>query len=416
MSGQLPRTSGEEGRGGGGGAVAATSETRRRPRLLCLLQLPPPVHGGTIMNEHVVESAALAERFVVDVLPLRFASSIDDIGRVSLRKIGKGAAVALRLARALLASRPDAVYYTLAPAGAAFYRDCVYVGIIKTLGVPRIYHMHGSGVARRLDVWWRRALYRWVFRGAGVIHVSRRLEADTAAVADGPVRYVANGLPDVPAPPAPPAGPRSVPRVLFLSTVVEEKGPFVLVQALRQLTAANVAFEATFAGEPGTPGRMPAFREGLARLGAGDRVRYIGPVYGAAKESLYREHDLFVLPSFREACPLVVLEAMRAGLPVIATSVGAVPEMVEDGRSGCLVAAGDAEALAARIGALLGDEATRRRMGARGRELYLERYTLERFEGELAAALESFMPDGAGARRPVRAARERPLTPSVREG
>jgi glycosyltransferase involved in cell wall biosynthesis len=85
--------------------------------------------------------------------------------------------------------------------------------------------------------------------------------------------------------------------------------------------------------------------------------------------------DLFVLPSFTEGLPNVVLESFAAGVPVVATSVGGTPEVVEDGASGYLVPSGDPTALAERMLQALADEDRLRDMGLHGRQAVVERFT-----------------------------------------
>jgi glycosyltransferase involved in cell wall biosynthesis len=360
----------------------------RKPRLLCVMQLPPPVHGASVMNQHVASSAVLADHFDVRVIPLHFATSIADLNQLSARKLGRALSIAIRLTSALVRERPDIIYFTLSPVGSAFYRDCVYVGIMKLFGVPHVFHLHGKGISMQVEHRWRRALYSWVFRDAGVIHLSRLVAFDTSTVSDPDrVCYVPNGAPDHfgTASKSPRNGP---PRVLYLSTMIMSKGPLVLVDALGILSARGVSFEATFAGPQYSDGCIAAFDEAVARLGLTGHVRYVGPVYGEAKDELLRSHDVFAFPTYYETFPLVILEAMQYCLPVVTTPEGAIPEIVEDGETGFLVPPRDAIALADRLQELLVDEALRREMGLRARRRYLDRYTIERFEHELVRALE----------------------------
>jgi glycosyltransferase involved in cell wall biosynthesis len=96
---------------------------------------------------------------------------------------------------------------------------------------------------------------------------------------------------------------------------------------------------------------------------------------------------LFVLPSFTEGLPNVVLEASSAGVAVVATAVGGTPEVVADGETGLLVRAGDPAMLAARILELLADEPRRKRMGEAGRRFVKEHFT---FEAQAEAYVELF--------------------------
>jgi len=116
----------------------------------------------------------------------------------------------------------------------------------------------------------------------------------------------------------------------------------------------------------GIPDQLAPERSTLERevqlLGMGGKVRFLGWVEGLAP--VLARWDVFVLPLLEEGAGLAALEAMAAGLPVIATAVGGIPEIVEDGRTGWLVPPGDPGALGERIHSLLRKPDTRRAMGA----------------------------------------------------
>jgi glycosyltransferase involved in cell wall biosynthesis len=361
-----------------------------KPRLVCLLQLPPPVHGTTVINAQVAASKRIAERFDVDVVPLRFADTIDDVARPSLRKLGRAITAAVTLGRTLARSRASAVYFTPAGAGGAFYRDLVFVAIMRAFGVPRIYHLHGKGIAQQLVPRWRRALYRWSFDDAYVIQLSPLLAADVAGlVPDDHLAFVPNGIADE-APVRAPERSTATPRVLFLSSLAEAKGPLVLLDALGLLARRGVAFEATFAGAPERE-CLRVFTERLNELRLGDRVRYIGPVYGADKHAVFDDHDVFAFPTCHEAFGLVLLEAMQHRLPVVATREGAIPDIVIDGETGVLVPTRDAAALADGLERLISNPELRRDMGLRGRARFEAAFTASRFETTLAETLDQLV-------------------------
>jgi glycosyltransferase involved in cell wall biosynthesis len=95
--------------------------------------------------------------------------------------------------------------------------------------------------------------------------------------------------------------------------------------------------------------------------------------------ALLASADVFVLSSLSEGMPISILEAMAAGLPVVATAVGGVPELVVDGETGLLVPPGNAEALEAAVRKVVEDGALRRRMGVAGRRRALDRFDLPAF-------------------------------------
>jgi glycosyltransferase involved in cell wall biosynthesis len=123
----------------------------------------------------------------------------------------------------------------------------------------------------------------------------------------------------------------------------------------------------------------PELESRHAELALDGRVR-LGGERGDVPELLARA-DVVVLSSRSEGLPVSVIEAMAAGLPVVASSVGGLPELVADGETGILVPAGDAVALADALARLLDDPELRRSYGAAARRRALERFDLARFRG-----------------------------------
>jgi glycosyltransferase involved in cell wall biosynthesis len=114
--------------------------------------------------------------------------------------------------------------------------------------------------------------------------------------------------------------------------------------------------------------------EAIAELGLSSRVELLGERHDIPQ--ILGALDVFCLPSSTEGMPMTILEAMAARLPVVATRVGGVPDIVRNDETGLLVGAGDSGALAAALIALAGDAALRRKMGEAGRKLLEDRYSL----------------------------------------
>ena len=119
------------------------------------------------------------------------------------------------------------------------------------------------------------------------------------------------------------------------------------------------------------------------------RTIFLGTLAGDEKASRLRASDIFCYPTHFEAesFGLAVVEAMQFSLPVVATSWRGLPSVVNDGESGILVPARDPSSLASALEVLLKDADLRHRMGRRGRELYLERFTEERYRRNVEAVL-----------------------------
>jgi len=147
---------------------------------------------------------------------------------------------------------------------------------------------------------------------------------------------------------------------LYVGGLVPRKCPDIVLEAAAEVDDVPIVFV----------GDGP-MRSRLARrakeLGVADRVALLGSVPSTELGEIYREADVLVLPTISDAFPLVALEAMACGTPVIASRVSGVPEMVEDWQTGFLVKPGDVGQLAMGIRFLTGDPALRNRMGANGR-------------------------------------------------
>jgi glycosyltransferase involved in cell wall biosynthesis len=273
----------------------------------------------------------------------------------------------------------------------AYYRDILFVAVLKLLGVPIIFHLHGRGVKEAARRGWRRRLYRWTFSGATVVHLSERLYEDIEEfVPRDRCHVLPNGILDWGQGRALEPGARSEgpARLLYLSNMRESKGALVALEALGILRDRGVPFEATFVGAAADRGCLTRFEAMVAESALGDAVRYVGPKYGEEKMRVMADADIFVFPSFQECLPLVILEAMSAGLPVVATAQGGVPDLVDEGRTGYLVPVGDAKAVADRLETLIRQPALRATMGEEGRRRFVERFTLDRFDAGIWSIFE----------------------------
>jgi glycosyltransferase involved in cell wall biosynthesis len=168
----------------------------------------------------------------------------------------------------------------------------------------------------------------------------------------------------VPAPPDPAARSPQPARLLAVGRLVAVKGHGVLVEAVARLVRDGLEVVATMVGE----GPRRAGLEALARdFGVAERIRFTGAVGQDDIRRFYAEADVFCLPSFAEGLPAVLLEAMASGVPVVASRITGIPELVEDGVSGILVPPGRADRLADAVRDLLADRARRERIAAAAR-------------------------------------------------
>ena len=172
---------------------------------------------------------------------------------------------------------------------------------------------------------------------------------------------------------------------LLLGHVGREKGVMDVIEAVYWLRGQEpaVEFQAHFVGEESNAQEAIAAHELVRERRLEPWIQFHPPAYGDDKLCWFARADVFLLPSYSEGMPMTIIEAMGAALPVIATRVGAIPEMVVDGETGVLIEAGSPEQLARAISTLAADRGMRRRMGAAGRRIALERYQIQATVNEL---------------------------------
>jgi len=179
-------------------------------------------------------------------------------------------------------------------------------------------------------------------------------------------------------------------RLVCVGRLSEQKGQLLLIEAVHRLATSGVELELVLAGDGDMRGAIEAE---VARRGLERQVRITGWIASAAVRDEVLAARALVLASFAEGLPVVVMEAMALARAVVATSVAGVPELVVDGDTGWLVAAGDVDALATAMRACLECPAERLAdMGRRGRARVMERHDVDRSAALLAASFAASAP------------------------
>jgi glycosyltransferase involved in cell wall biosynthesis len=262
---------------------------------------------------------------------------------------------------------PDVVQFNLSTGGSCQW---AILAAATVPGVPMVVLEHSpmgvwSEFSRRLKRRTSRRLAAHVTVGE---RTARTIESDNGLV-PGSIRTIHHGVPDVDH--APVERP-DAPTVLCVSRHDPVKGIDVLLDAF-----ARVA-EPTRLVVIGDGTETASLEAQLRRLGLEQRVELRPGMWGEVRAAdVMWAFDALVLPSRLEGFPVTVVEAMLAAIPVVATRVGSVDESVLDGETGWIVPPEDPAALAGAIEAVVADPERARRMGARGREVALERFTLE---------------------------------------
>jgi glycosyltransferase involved in cell wall biosynthesis len=240
----------------------------------------------------------------------------------------------------------------------AYWRDLAYLFVSKALGARVVYQVHGGELPRKFFA--RRPLLtkflRWTLGVPDLVVVLAQIELrayrefvprqDVVALPNGIDCRPFSAVPTVRSDPGHPL------QIVYVGRIAREKGLYETLQGMRLAHELGVDARLVIGG---SGDEEPRLRRYAQALGIAPRVVFVGPVFGNDKVKLLSGADVMVLPSYSEGLPYALLESMAAGVPVIATPVGAIPDVVSHDIHGFLVPPRDGKAIAEAIAILSGD-------------------------------------------------------------
>ena len=346
------------------------------PLRVCLVAPLPPPCGGiaqwTLLVSHHAAARADVELRIVDI-STRWRAGHD----LALWKRALGGGLQLVRDSARLGGqlrtrpRPDAVHLTTS-GQLGVVRDLAVMHVARRSRVPVIYHVRFGRVpqlAGGTSLEWK-LLARAMRMAHTVVAIDVPTErALRTHLPEVHVVRVTNCL-DLGSLPAPAGCAGAGQTVMFLGNVIPSKGVEELVQAWAELRPDRARL--LIVGEAST-----GYRQQLLRKYQPAGVEFIGERPHAEAMELMSRADVFTLPSYTEGFPNVIAEAMALGRPIVATVVGAIPEMLADG-CGVLIQPRDAAGLRVALSQVLADADLRERLGARARERAMGEYSIDR--------------------------------------
>ena len=342
-------------------------------------------HRGAVSGVSTHLNFLLASRLAEEFSLVHF--QVGSEGRTE-RRIGRLARLVVSpfsLATAILVRGAAIVHLNTSLNTRAYWRDLAYMIVAKICGARVLYQVHGGALpqeffrgSRALSAFLRETLqladvivvlaqreavaYRKFVRGQQVLALPHGIDCSPYAVCVHPRSDAAAPL-----------------RLVYIGRLAREKGLFETLLAMKIAHAHGTRARLVIAGSGPEEARL---RQLAGELGLARHVSFIGPVFGEHKTRLLGEADVLVLASYSEGLPYAVLEAMAAGAPVIATRVGAIPEVVLEGVHGLFVPPRDPEGIARAISSFASDRDLLARMSAACRMRIAGAYSMERLSGQ----------------------------------
>jgi glycosyltransferase involved in cell wall biosynthesis len=362
-------------------------------RLIVVAPTPPPVFGHSVLTLSVLASLRRLGLLAAHV-DTRDDRSLDNLNRLDFENVRLGLLAAWRLL-GQIRRHPDAgVYVQISQARLGFLRDGLWIWIAAAARRPVYVHLLGGRFHEFHDEsgpLMRRFIRATVRRARSCWVLTPSLRSCFDGIADPERVDVFGGTAEDPFAGRPanvrPAGDGL--RLLFLSNLREGKGHDVLLAALSRLGADAAGWQVRLVGEADSAvaRRIDSWVRSRPESSLG--IELVGPRTGSAKADELAWADVFVFPtSYRnEGQPIVVLEAMAAGLAIVSTRHRGIPDMVRDGEEAMLAEPGDVKGFADALATLAADPDLRERLGRAARRRYEERFVPERMDDQLAPLL-----------------------------
>lgn len=354
--------------------------------------VPPPIHGQSIATQALFDADLSPVKKIL--IPIRSSKTLKSVGKFSISKASGLILLIFRTWAAWLRQQPSVLYYT-AGSGAwiPFTRDVVFLSLCRPLFKRTLIHYHSGNLQEFVEGSKLRSLLGRLAYGRGAWTLRLGPGCPAPSYPENRVFDLPNGLD------APPAmasrSPSEEFRILFLGNLFKEKGVLDLIDAVGKmaLTYPSKIRLSLIGNWPNDDGKQE-IESKIATLPPNVHCPAPHPAYGQEKWQLLANHDVFAFPSYysSENLPLVVIEAMAASLPVVATDWRGVRSLVSHGETGLLVPVQNVDVLASAILTLAQSPSLRKSLAEGARRAYEETYTLvhhiEAFRRILLSATE----------------------------
>ncbi|MEA1955092.1 MAG: glycosyltransferase family 4 protein [Campylobacterota bacterium] len=359
-----------------------------KPKLLCVLHRSPPAHGAAKVGDFIASSEKLKNKYDCKFITIKSSDSIEDIGKISFRKIYLVIELYLQVLWALISFRPNKIYFTSSMRSIALYRDIListlwkFYALFKSVDI--YYHYHTKGINEYISSSKKNFILTSFFiKNVNLILLSPLLRNDFQKLDSyKSIVFLPNGVEDS-------LKDKDVNdyienkyenlkhiNIFYLAHMMKDKG-YDKVLNLAKLNK-NGNFHFHFAGSWKSEEDKEFFFSFIKKYDL-KNITFHGFVFGKEKDKLFEQAHIFIYPTKNDAFPLTLLEALSYAIPIITTNQGSIPYMIDE-KSGIVL--NDIDKLSnALIEAK--DMLLNMKTSKYCRQRYEENFSLEQFENNL---------------------------------
>jgi glycosyltransferase involved in cell wall biosynthesis len=351
----------------------------------------PPYLGGI---ENVVNTIINSQLNLIYSFQIFDTYRVPDVNRYTLNKIFYACRLSLSCCKFFRIYKPDIIHIHFC-SNTDFYKHAICLIIARGLGFKTVFQLHGGNFEKNFNRYHLLAkkgvecIFRIPHRVIALSDywakfLNRVVNSERLTTINNPVSFDHYDI----------IGEKkksSVQKIILLGRLGRHKGHYIALKALPLVLKKHPNVCLVFAGSDDSPGETAQLKKVAEELSVADNTVFLGPVTGGAKIKLLHTCSMMILPSYGENMPLSILEGMAAKLPVAASSVGAIPELFENGNIGILFEPGNHVALAEAIVKLLDDPGLANAMSLLGSKKARELYDIKRIAVQIDKLYQDVM-------------------------
>ena len=357
--------------------------------ILIMASTPPPYGGGEIMNEILVRGLRKESNYRIIHINTSDNRGNFNRGKFDFVNVGKGLLDLICLIKSILIYRPDVLYLPIAKSLTVFFRDSLYILSSSLLGVKVLCHLHGGYFELNKGSKLKALLVNLVLKRICILlvlgeSIKQKLESQLP-VQSLVVLY--NGISPITQGKCYDKEPDEKFHVLFIGNLRKSKGFFDILKAIPIVLQKTKQIDFWFAGE-WPSGQVRDYALSLIKQnGIEKHVEFWGLITRERKKEFFNRGDVLVHPTYYDGQPIVLLEAMSVGLPIVSTDIGSIVETVIDNKNGFIIPTRSPDRIAEKVLLLFRDKNLRMTMSAVSREIYEAKFTEEAFLANLQRIL-----------------------------
>jgi glycosyltransferase involved in cell wall biosynthesis len=375
----------------------------KMPRVLIAGHLPPPMSGIGTYYETLLGSSLPGRvnfQFIDTSLRRRTGS---ETGSWSFSNLASAIGDCVRFTKAVIVFRPDICHIATAY-GLSFLKHSICVAAARIMGSKVLLHPHCSFsfLYERKGKAWQWFVRKVVGLCNGIVVLSSEWKKLQDVVPGCRIFYLPNAIKlsnfaEIGQQKTGSKTDNDCLKVLYLGHLGKAKGSFDLVCAAKTVLRGTHGVVFELVGHEQIAGDFEQLHTETMNAGFEQFIRIRSAVGGSERFELFRSADIFVYPSYHEGMPMAVMEAMACGLPIVATQVGGLPDLVHPGLNGFLVPAGQPDQLAKAIYQLIVDPPMRWLMGENNLRMAQENFDIEILVSRLLDIYQTILSQGQQA-------------------